>query len=93
MQKINSDVKDHFMELSPDLGTGETTEDIRYGQLFRYEGRYYVKNSQAPTPEPNVGLANTNDISALNTRIDLLQNIVGDANTLLEAALHYQNGG
>lgn len=90
LSKLAKEVENHFMNPAIDLEEGSTTENIKYGQVFRYDGRYYFKNSSSPTPFPNVGLANMNDILALGSRIDSLQNIVGNANSVLEAALHYQ---
>lgn len=93
LSELNSEVSDHFMELAPTITTESEMESVRFGQMVRYESRYYIKNSASPAIASNVGLANMNDVARLDTRIDSLQNIVGDANDILEATLHYQNGG
>ena len=90
--KLAADVGDRFMRLAYRINSDDT-RNIKEGQLFFYNGRYYVKDYYLPETASQTALANYTDVTDLGTRVTVLENVVGDANALLESALHYQNGG
>lgn len=90
--KIGEDTHEYFMRLAFPI-VRDDTSNIKQGQLFFYNGRYYIKDYYQPGTASQTAIASYEDVTNLGTRVDALENVVGNANAILEAALHYQNGG
>lgn len=90
--KIGEDTHEYFMRLAFPIESDDT-RNIKQGQLFFFNGRYYIKDYYQPGSASQTAIASYEDVTDLDTRVDALENVVGNANAILEAALHYQNGG
>ena len=90
LDKLGTDVNEHFMELPPEVDPEGSVKAMPMGQIFKRDNEYRIKNSNAPNPGAQSRFIFYNEFSVLEQEVQSLERLVGDANDLLEAALHYQ---
>lgn len=90
LDKLGTDVNEHFMELPPEVDPEGSVRAMPMNQVFKSGGKYRIKSSNAPAPGAQLRFIFYNEFSVLEQEVQSLERLVGDANDLLEAALHYQ---
>lgn len=90
LDKLGTDVSEHFMALPPEIESEGSTRDIQMGQIFKADGGYRIKSSNGPAIGAQLRFIFHTDFLMLEQEVERIERLVGDANNLLEAALHYQ---